>query len=424
MKQRKLRFIAAGLAALAGLASWLVGCSTNPSKPQPTQIKLLRTAPPPLTPEQKKERFRQRVRDRFQYAYTMALRGGSDMEQVAAMMSRAKMDADLGNYEEAIASLEAVLRLVPESQTALYALALYRSRLLQFAPGEKRAKELIRLAPQNPDGYIALSWVYYRAGRKAAAAAALRQGTERRDLSEEARFRIAVQHTKLHDPLAAVTQLRKIVAARPDFQPAWVFLGAVHVGLSQTTEARRCLEKATALNHNDPRAHLLLAQGLLEGQNLDEAQRCLERTLALDPNDFEAHLRLAALFQRQRKWAEAAAEYAAALRLNPEHLQAHYAFARVCSRLGQRDVARKHQAIYRTLREKELERTRLMSDADARPPSLSAFLALSRFHARNGDYAEAIEWAQKARSIAPKDAGAQRNLKRLLAEVGWEETRQ
>ena len=417
MKQRKLRFIVAGL---AGLTGWLVGCSSNPSQPQPTPANPILQPPSPLTPEQRKEQFRQRVRDRFHYAYTMALRGGSDMEQVAVMMSLAKMDADLGNYEEAIESLEAVIRLVPESQTTLYALALYHSRLMQFAPGEKRAQELIRLAPQNPDGYVALSWVYYRAGRKADAAAALRKGTERTDLSEEARFRIAVQHTKLHDPSAAATQLQKIVAARPDFQPAWAFLGAVHIGLSQTTEARRCLEKAIALNNNDPRAHLLLAQVLLEGQSIDEAQRHLERTLALDPNDFEAHLRLAALFQRQRKWREAATEYAAALRLNSEHLQTRYAFARVCSRLGQRDVARKHQAIYRALRERELERTRLMSDADARPPSLSAFLALSRFHARNGDYAEAIEWAQKACSIAPKDAGAQRDLKRILAEVGWE----
>jgi tetratricopeptide (TPR) repeat protein len=417
MKQRKWRFVVAGL---AGLAGWLVGCSTNLNQPQPTQTKLLRTAPPPLTPEQKKERFRQRVRDRLQYHSTMALRDGGDMEQVAGLMSLAKMDADLGNDEEAIESLEAVIRLVPESQTALYAIALYYSRLLQFAQGEKRAKELIRLAPQNPDGYIALSWVYYRAGRKADAAAALRKGTERTDLSEEARFRIAVQHTKLHDPSAAAIQLQKIVAARPDFQPAWAFLGAVRIGLSQTAEAQRCLEKAIALNNNDPRAHLLLAQVLLESKSVDEARQHLERTLALDPNDFEAHLRLASLLQRQQKWAEAAKGYAAALRLNPEHLQARYAFARVCSRLGQRDVARKHQAIYRALRERELERTRLMSDADARPPSLSAFLALSRFHARNGDYAEAIEWAQKACSIAPKDAEAQRDLKRILAEARWE----
>jgi tetratricopeptide (TPR) repeat protein len=135
-------------------------------------------------------------------------------------------------------------------------------------------------------------------------------------------------------------------------------------------------------------------------------------------------LRLASLFQRQRKWAEAAKEYAAALRLNPEHLQARYAFARVCSRWGQRDVARQHQAIYRALRERELERTRLMSDADAPGEQASrraAFLALSRFHARHGDYAEAIEWAQKACNIAPNDAEAQRDLRRILAEVGWED---
>lgn len=418
MTPRTWRFIVIGIVVSAGaIAGWLWW-----AQKQPSANPLL--PPPPLTPEQKKAQFRQRVRDRFQYAAAVTLRGGSDMEQMAGMMSLAKRDADLGNYDEAIESLEAARHIDPQSSTALYALALYHSRLLQFTLGEKRAKELIECAPQNPDGYIALSWVYYRAGRKRDAAAALRKGTERTDLTIEARFRLAVQYAKLNDPAAAAAQLKKIVAARPDFQPAWAVLGAIHLGLSQTAAARRCLERAIALQDDDPRAHQLLAQVLLEIQSVNAARRHLERMLALDPNDFEAHLRLAALFQRQQKWAESAKHYAAALRLNPEHLQARYAFARVCARLGHHSIARQQQAIYRTLRERELERTRLMSDADAHPPSLSALLTLSRFHARNGDYAEAIEWAQKARHIAPHNPAARQHLQRLLAEVGWEGERQ
>ncbi|MCS6862843.1 MAG: tetratricopeptide repeat protein, partial [Abditibacteriales bacterium] len=165
-------------------------------------------------------------------------------------------------------------------------------------------------------------------------------------------------------------------------------------------------------------------EGTPQRSNIETSQRSaqqhLERTLALDPNDFEAHLRRAALFQRQQQWTEAAKAYAVALRLNPEHLQARYAFARVCGRLGHRHIARQQQAIYRTLRARELERTRLLSDADARPPSRAAFLALSCFYARHGDYAEAIEWAQKARCLAPEDAETQHHLQRLLTEVGWE----
>ncbi|MCS6862956.1 MAG: tetratricopeptide repeat protein, partial [Abditibacteriales bacterium] len=255
MKPRALRFIVAGL---AGLMGWLGFLGWHQGRPKPTPAHLSLQPPPPLTPAQKKARFRQRVRERFRYAATVALRGGSDREHVAGLMSLAKRDADLGNYAEAIKSLEAARRIAPQLPTALYALALYHSRLGQFTPGEKWAKELIQLDPQNPDGYIALSWVYYRAGRKTDAAAALRRGTERADLPIEARFRLAVQHAKLHDPTAAATQLQKIVAARSDFQPAWAFLGAVHLGLSQTAAARRCLEKAVALNPNDPRAHLLL----------------------------------------------------------------------------------------------------------------------------------------------------------------------
>lgn len=377
-------------------------------------------APPLPAVADKRARFMRSIDSRNQLARAL----DSSAFDPDLAMKLAKADGDLGNYAAAIGTLERVRQREPGRLSALYALSLYQGRLTHFESARRLAERMIAESPQQAEGYLALSWAHYRRGMRPAAAAALRRATER-DLPREARYRIAAQYAKVGDPVAAIAQLKTVLDMNADFQPGWTLLGATHLGLSQPQEARRCLEKSTALNPQDARAHQLLAQTWLADAASVTAERAVrehvERALVIDPGDVEAHLTSAKLFQRQRRWQDAANSYVAALRLRPELEAARYALGHVYAQCGLRERARAQQGIYTLLHGRAVERTRLVSNADVSPPSVSGLLALARFHARHGDYAEAIEAAQKAEATAPRDPRPESTLASIMNEVGWRE---
>ncbi len=82
-----------------------------------------------------------------------------------------------------------------------------------------------------------------------------------------------------------------------------------------------------------------------------QVEALLKRAAALDPGMSAAHLQLGILYEDTARARLAIQSYRAALRIDPNLGQAHYRLARLYRRAGQKELAERHLAAYRKLRE-------------------------------------------------------------------------
>ena len=97
------------------------------------------------------------------------------------------------------------------------------------------------------------------------------------------------------DRAAAVTRLRRDLAADPGDRVAWHNLAAAEGDLGHAAEAEAAARRALALGIAAPETRLVLARALLGQNRLDEAERVFEEALALRPVYAHAHRDLAQL---------------------------------------------------------------------------------------------------------------------------------
>jgi tetratricopeptide (TPR) repeat protein len=412
--KRRVEWVAVGLAVAA--VSVLLGHQAVRRVSKSSGRVTLPTIPPPLSVEDRREKYRNHVRLRDALAQDASGRP----DDLALWLRLARAESGIGDYQGAIRALDHVLSIDPESTVALYAIALYHGHLAQFDHGERYAKRLVTVMPNRIDGWIAASWLSYRRGHRTAATRSLKRAASLSGLSQEDRIRLASQCVALGDPVQAIGQLRLVIEGQPDHAPALALLGAMYLGVSRSKDAIDCLRKAIQLNPGDGRAKHMLARALLDSERSssdDEIRGLLEQAIKIEPRDVDARITMASYLQKKQRWTEAANQYVLALRVDPERPTARYALSRVCMRLGLRELALRNRAIYHDLHGRIVEETRLRSDLDHQPRKLAPILTLSRFHGRHGEYAKALELAQQANGIDPSDVRARSELDRLMMET-------
>ncbi len=117
----------------------------------------------------------------------------------------------------------------------------------------------------------------------------------------------------------AADAYQEALARRPDFLPALVNLGKLHLDGREYPEAVALLEKAVALAPERAETHRLLGEGYLGDRRGSKATVSLNQAIALDPEGMaEVHLRLAQLYVAAGYPALAVEEYEAFLRKRPE----------------------------------------------------------------------------------------------------------
>jgi tetratricopeptide (TPR) repeat protein len=152
--------------------------------------------------------------------------------------------------------------------------------------------------------------------------------------------------------------LRKVIALKPDFAPAYLNLGSALIGLKKYAEAEAVLRKAIDLQPDYAEAYCNLGNALGDQQrhaeavaayrkaidlkpdfafaynNLGialsamgkhrEAEAALQKAIDLDPSYVSPHHNLGNARVRQQKWREAEAAYRKAIDLDPGLDAAHY----------------------------------------------------------------------------------------------------
>ena len=117
-------------------------------------------------------------------------------------------------------------------------------------------------------------------------------------------------------------------------------LGLIALQTGNPEAAVRMLERAIAINGNEPGYHACLAAAFQSLRKGDAALAEYQRVLALRPKDENAHFNLGNILLDQREFGEARAHYEHALRLRPSFAEAHNNLGLLCLNEGKLMEAR------------------------------------------------------------------------------------
>jgi Flp pilus assembly protein TadD len=204
----------------------------------------------------------------------------------------------------------------------------------------------------------------------------------------------------------SIAAYRKSVAAKPDVYESNLNLGLMLVR-ANNPEAEQFLRAATTLNPTDQtkegqaRAYLALAH-LLEDKKPEEALLDYHKAAELTPKDAEPHLSAALLHEGRKEFSDAQAEYKQALAVDPQSSEAVIGLTNIYMKSGQLNEA---EPLLRKL-------------VAARASDAGLHLQLGRVLAAENKNDEAIVEFQSALKLAPRDAGAQREIADFYTSIG------
>ncbi len=260
----------------------------------------------PAAPDAARVQADARAEEQFRQAATRALAQGRRAEAEGLARARgagdaagaavlARLAADRGQYDEALAWLQVTGRTAPLSDAALQ-LGILLRRLGRVKEADQA------LAPLAASGRAATTpAALLRAGL---AAQALRQPRTANALFREA---AAVQandpavntawghlYLDASDPAEAVARFRTAVKADAAWAPAWAGLARA-LAAEDPAEALAAARKAIEIDPALVDAHLFVAEAALERDRPADARGAIERALTVNPRSLDALALLAAL---------------------------------------------------------------------------------------------------------------------------------
>lgn len=257
---------------------------------------------------------------------------------------------------QAIQTLQKVVKVEPRLAAARYYLALAQVQTDNVQQARQEAQEAIKIAPGYADARVLLARLNIQAGT----------------------------------PRLAIEDLQKLVAANPRLAPAWRVLGSAHLAQRQPAKAVEAYRKLVALTPDDAGAHNLLGVALRAHGKPADAGRSFAKALELSPGLVEPLARLVTLDFAAKQSDAALARVRKQLVAHPDSAAHQNLLGRVHLARGERD-----QAEAAWLKALELD-----------PSVGDAYLRLARLYAERGQHDEAIARLEKAVSVNPRDLRA------------------
>ncbi len=202
-------------------------------------------------------------------------------------------------------------------------------------------KAAVALRPTHADARKLLATQYLATGQQAAAIDLMRG----RLADEESHLLILQAYYDRGDAgdrELALAIAQKALNLYPNSPRVHAFLGYELKEAGRLSDAKPHLQKAIALDAQDPLPQIVLADVLIREGKPAEAQRLLEKW----PNEPEARLTQARALAAEDKSQEAIM----LLLTLPESRQVHFELSRLYSKLGDTEKARRHADLFRRTR--------------------------------------------------------------------------
>jgi len=193
----------------------------------------------------------------------------------------------LGDLGKAIVELESAAKLAPDDVDVAYTLGIAYLRNRQPALAKQLYDSLIKAIGEQPQLHLLIGRAYRQSGLLPDAAVEFRKAIALDPHFPRAHYYLGI--TYLLDEgqsktSEALEEFKVEVAANPDEFFANYYLGVVYNFKREWDLAITSLQKASAIQPNNPDPYFQLAQAYQELNNHEKAIEVLRKTIALNPN--------------------------------------------------------------------------------------------------------------------------------------------
>lgn len=353
------------------------------------------------------------ARDRFAKLFE------ADSRNVRAGMAWVRASSQAGaKPEELVPQLAKVIKANPGEAVPRLALVSMHLDLKQYKSAQAAAQEALAAIPDNPELLDLLGQAQFQGGELNQALTTYNKLVSLRPQSVQPLMRLAELHRASKDDAAAIQDLKRALAIKPDYQPALRALmglemaagrdaAALAVARSAQTKsggeasglvlegdlaatkkdwaAAAKAYRASLAKRPGSEAAVKLHQVLLAGQQADEAQKFEQQWLKQYPNDAIFLLRMGDAALSKSDFERAQQYYAAVVKLQPEQTLALNNLAWLLNK------AKKPDALSYAQRAVKLA------------PQEPAFQdTLAQIYADNGQLPLAVETQKKALALRPE----------------------
>ena len=301
---------------------------------------------------------------------------------------------------EALTQLQAVLAKKPDSAPALMVLALVYDKMGDFGKSRDAYEKLLSTQPDFIPALNNLAYLY---------AEHLNQLDKAYDIARKLRIKqpsnASVADTlgwilyRQGDYQQALTLLQESAGKLAENPEVQFHLGMASYMMGQTEVARTALQKAVSAPGNFPGKEQIQGRLALLGSPSDHQPSIseLETLLAQQPNDLIARVRLGEAYEKQGMIAKSASAYEEALKRNPQLVSA-------VSKLAKFYAGPLHD------KGKALEFAKKARELAPSDPSVAAVLGNIAY--QSGDFTRAYSLLQESAGLLPTDAA-------VLHDFAW-----
>ena len=261
----------------------------------------------------------------------------------------------LGDYKQAAAIL---LKTEPPEELRLdYHLLQGSAQALSGALPEavKTLQTAVRIAPNRPEPYYRLAFVFVKGYRDQDAQDVLSAGLEAVPDSPSLLFASGVVNEIAGRYQQAIDCVQRSLKAEPHQPRAWSALGGLYGKVGQYDKASEAYQTAVS-QQATPETTVNYADLLIRVGRFAEAERLLQETLERDRKMEKAYVTMGKLYNREKRYAEARNALERAIRLDPEDADAHFFLVASLVQVGNTEEARREADL--ASRKKQVARSR------------------------------------------------------------------
>ena len=231
---------------------------------------------------------------------TFTMTDPQSLEQAKAHFLQGNTHFEAERLEDALASFQAALALVPGRPSVLANLGMTQVRLGQWANGVATLEAATKADPQHRDAWLALAHAHEALQQWAPALQALQRAQSLGPATVALWLALARCHGRLDRPQAVLQALDAALALDPTLAEAWSERGSLLRDMGQHSEAARCFEQALAHGGDETLNRFYLASVSAQPVPPKPPQAYVQTLFDEYADEFQTHLVEALNYQAHR----------------------------------------------------------------------------------------------------------------------------
>lgn len=354
--------------------------------------------------------------------------------QAMGLLQAAVCAHQQGQYAQAQAGYESVLRIEPCNFDALHLLGVIALQTKNFNQSLRLISRALELNPKVAVAHSNLGNVLLELGRRQDAVASYERAIALNPNYADAHYNRGVALLALGDAAGAIVSFDRVIGLLPAHAMAHFNRGVAHQELKRHAEAVADYDRAIALQATYADAHCNRGNALAALERWEEALASYDAALALLPGYAQVHCNRGNVLKQVRRYAEALASYDGALALAPDRVAAHVGRGEVCHALGRLSEAlgsferalslqADHAAavfhrgnVLMELQRHDEAAACFERAATLLPDDAQALISLACAYRRLGCWQEALSACERALALDPQRVAAHYNRGNLLLD--------